>query len=378
MKSQRRRFGSWPALICALALALHSPAQETHHKPLLDAKTAIAEIEGNDPETKIENAEISFVKHMNSFSERSPKMRPQDAAAEWLAIVDEAVAIPHRSFRGGLGGAGPGPPIGSLSTVMTVLPPPETWPYLQALVEKRPASKDNTALRMLCARLLGQDSALISLCKQYDGESAADSRGSNGSQTEDIRIAAQQRLGKLTALDVIHQVATENNARQIFPRFLDILDRETAEKLLVEYLSGKDIDASMENEQNRKLAQEVVLAHLNQIPKPQWLLAEDMSDLPYVKQLVLHYGQDKLLAANGNGGPAQEIYFRGLLQSGRVDEAVKITEDVDFNRIDPSSFISASPVLFHSVNDLLQRLPRKICGNSMPMLPLPPAILRKR
>ena len=106
------------------AVLLSAAAQQQNRHALIDARTAIERIESHDPEAAIERAENAFNIHLRSYASGSAMMPPAEAAAEWLALVDQAIALPHRSFAGALGGGGMPEPIGSLGTVMLDLPGP--------------------------------------------------------------------------------------------------------------------------------------------------------------------------------------------------------------------------------------------------------------
>src|SRR5579862_84231 len=94
------------AIGCFAALALLSSSLA--QQKLVDARTAIREIRANDPETKIENAERALTEHLRVFADHCSEPYPGQAA-EWLSLVDEAIALPHRSFNGMMAGAMAGP-----------------------------------------------------------------------------------------------------------------------------------------------------------------------------------------------------------------------------------------------------------------------------
>lgn len=183
------------AIIIATTLAASGPSQTPPQQGLLAADAAIRQISANDPEAKIELAEKALANHLRSFCDRNPNEPPVKVAQEWLALVNEAAALPRRSIEGGLGGF-PMQPAGTLVNVLITLPPPEVWPEIQRLVTQQSPSANRTALMILCARLLGDDSQVITLCKEYDEQAAASHSGLE--LTGAVRRAALRRLGKLT------------------------------------------------------------------------------------------------------------------------------------------------------------------------------------
>jgi tetratricopeptide (TPR) repeat protein len=319
----------YAAIAGIVLLSSSSTAQDKGHKPLIDARAAIQQMGANDPEIKIENAENTFNQHLTLFSAQSSKMPPHEAATQWLALVDEAIAIPHRSLNGSLGGSPP-IPIGTLNTVLITLPEPQVWPEIQTLIQKRPPSIDRTALEILMARLLGDNEAVIRLCDEYDRETPKQSTFSYmSSPAFSIRLAALRRLGKLLEPQYVEQILLSRGPGEVLPSVIDLLPPDSAQTAMLSYLKQNNSPYELTNPQNVKLAQEVVIAHLSELPTPQWTLARDWNDSAYVKGLVEHYGYASLVKPNSNNTTQQQIYFRDLVLNGKLDEAANLIKDAD-------------------------------------------------
>ena len=328
--------------------------------PLLDAHAAVARIEGNDPEAKIELAESAFDAHMHSFAERNVSVAPKVAATEWLALVDEAIAIPQRSQTGMFAGFQAGP-VGTLSTVLPTLPPPDSWPEIRAIVDARPPSADRTALQLLCARLLGDDEAVLRYCDEYDRLNPESNQGwVYGGPTTTIRLSALARLGKIASKRLIEDwfIATEPN-QEPQPYLGDLLPASDAREVMLDYLKRPNISADFRNPRNIELAQQVVLSHLNEFTKPRWGLARSWGDLSYIRRLVDHYGFAKLFGPDGESGDTtRQIYCQWLLENGEVDKAAKLIKGglQDF-RMDANELYPPPKNLDRTILALQDRLP---------------------
>ncbi|HVT12286.1 MAG TPA: hypothetical protein VHE55_08460 [Fimbriimonadaceae bacterium] len=328
---------------------------------LVDARSAIERIEGSDPEAKIERAEAAFAVDLRAFPVRSAKMSAKETAALWLALVDEAVAIPRRSIMGMLGGSPP-VPIGTLYTACLDLPPPETWPEIRALVDQRPPSVDRTALQMLCARLTGDDEAVLRLCDEFDREQPKP-EGLVGYfiWTGSIRVAALRRLGRLTGKDgILKCLGLYGMNSSELPCLTDLLPAGDARQVVLEGLKQNKAEAFVRSRPNRRLAQQVVLAHLKEFPKPVWTLAQVADDLPYVQRLIDHYGLSAMRDPEANAVSAAQVYVRGMLLAGKADQAAKVY-DIASNglRVDPEDWGDVPKNLDQTVLALQKRLPNR-------------------
>ena len=314
--------------LVALALASSSHAQVKPRYDLLDARSVIRRILENDPETKIERAEKALAEHARSFADHSAEASPL-RAAEWLALVDEAIALPHRSFFGGMGGAPP-QPVGTLANVLITLPTPEVWPDIRALVAKRQPSLDRTALLMLCARLAGDDEEVLKLCEQYDRLAGAEQgRFDQPPRTNTIRRAALRRLGRLNEPRIIEQLLGDPDTRFDFPNLNSLLSPAQVREVILHLVQGSTDWVPLADPENRKLARQVVLDHLEDLPRAVYDLADSWTDLPYVRRLVAHYGYASLVDPQNRDSDAQQIYFRDLALNGKLEEAAKLLRDTE-------------------------------------------------
>ena len=240
----------------------------------------------NDPETKIEFAEQAHSEHLSKFVSQMQAEKPSEQASKWIALLDEAIALPHRSFHGAMSGAPP-EPVGTLSNVLITLPGPASWPYIKALAFKRPPSADRTALLILVARLTGDDLGVIRLCEEYDRQAAAlqspDSRKGRYSESDTItpRLDAYWRLGRMN----------ERNAARLALEAtgdMDIsgLSPKVTDELLLGYLKNPENQLSNRGTAVKELGRKVALKYINQIPSAHWELAEDVKDLPYLARVL--------------------------------------------------------------------------------------------
>jgi len=257
-------------------------------------------------------------------------MAPAAAAADWLTLVDEAIAVPHRSFSGALGGGGMPEPIGSLSTVMLDLPGPNVWPEIRALVDKRPPSPDRTALQILCARLLGDDEGVIRYCEEFERTAPPPRDPWPWPPTLGIRLAALLRQGRLRGRTEIEQWLEHPHGvrRGLMPDLRDLLPLETVRTMTFESLKSSASNKGYSSGFDSTLARELVLSHLNEFKKPLWEHARDLNDIGYVQRLIDHYGYADLVDPQLGSESAQKIYFRWLVLHHKLDEAARLLQDV--------------------------------------------------
>ncbi len=339
---------------------------QSNHQPLLGARAAIKLINENDPEMKIEEAESLFAKDLKSYADSSAEMPPHEAAKQWLALLDEGLTIPHRSYNGGMGGFGGMGPPGSLDTMMEVLPRPKVWPELEAQVAQQPPSLYRTVLQMLLARLQGKDEDLLKYCKEYEGKPQTRNTASPwGTDTTAIRFAALRRLGKLSDPKIFEEAANESRAGSDMPNILDLLPRDQAEQVMLAILENLNGPLGFRNQANVRFAKEVALRHLSELPKAPWDLVDSWSDGQLVEKLVEHYGEASLaksepdyIRAQGEDSTAQELYFLGLAQQGKLDDAAKFLTDAQISPKLPLYGWTAQRPIDQFILDLQKHLPK--------------------
>ena len=317
----------------------------------------------NDPETKIEFAEQAHSEHLSKFVSQMQAEKPSEQASKWIALLDEAIALPHRSFHGAMSGAPP-EPVGTLSNVLITLPGPASWPYIKALAFKRPPSADRTALLILVARLTGDDLGVIRLCEEYDRQAAAlqspDSRKGRYSESDTItpRLDAYWRLGRMN----------ERNAARLALEAtgdMDIsgLSPKVTDELLLGYLKNPENQLSNRGTAVKELGRKVALKYINQIPSAHWELAEDVKDLPYLGKLIEHYGYKKMMEQSGQGASAKQIYFYGIVTHKDLKKSIQFLSDTeDIPRLEQLEWPSDSGVI-PFIETLGTRFPKKDFSN---------------
>lgn len=313
-------------LLCsaALLLACHASGQEKPREELLDARTAIARISANDPETRIEMAEAAFTRHMADYHAKEKSTPAHQAAVEWLALVDEAVSLPHRSVGGTLGGSLP-PPYGTLRTVMVTLPRPEVWPEMEALVAARTPSLDRTALLILLARLKGDDRRVLALCDDYErtaGKSADDLRrlGTNA-----VRSAALKRLGAVDNPKLLESFLRDLTGSSSFT-LTSLVSRPQAEQIMLGLLQPEDAHPYLYGD-NFLLAQEVAAKKMGEIKHAPWFLIRRQGDMALAQRFLKHYGIASLVA-DPEATEARRLFFWNYLFNNDLNAAVKLSKDV--------------------------------------------------
>jgi tetratricopeptide (TPR) repeat protein len=345
------------AAVCVASLVFWRAAgQESGRQTLIDARSAIGRIEGNDPEAKIERAESEFNANMRAFAVASDGMAPEVAASRWLALLDEAIAIPHRSVMGAMGGAPP-VPIGTLHTVLITLPRPLAWTEIRKIVDQRPPSEDRTALQILCARLMGDNEAVVRLSQEYDRQ-APKRRGQvrQGSPTTSIRIAALSRLGRRLDKQTIEELLSDGSGEESLP--WDQLTDQEAREVVLDVIKRTGGNVDFRNRRISKLAQQAILAHLTDFPKPLWLAGDGQI---YIEKLVEHYGFASLLRTGEVPDEVTRLYLRKLLLEGKADLAAKLLAQGGTNnyQIGPDDWGDQPKNLYRTVTAVQAKVPNR-------------------
>lgn len=347
------------ALAClSVVFSASSPTQNNPAQPLVSAHEAVGRIMANDPESKIELAEQAHAEHLKKFATQLGTEKPAVLATQWIALVDAAIALPHRSFSGMMGGS-PAQPVGTLFNVLIAMPGPEAWPFIKTQVLKRPPSVDRTALLLLVARLAGDDAGVIRLCDEYDRQMDAihprDTRFARDPErdTQPTKLDAYWRLDRMKEPDAVRLAQQVSGEIDLYG-----VPSKVAQTLLLDYLKKPGNQLYTRNVELRRLAKDIALSHLREIPYPHWELADDSIDLPYVFKLVDRYGYKSLIGSNGQGNYKQ-IYFYGLIVHKDLNKAIQLLSDVDdVLRLDESEWPQDNGII-PFIEGLQDRFPRK-------------------
>ncbi len=332
-------------IIAIFATSAHQSGQATQLpiEQLRSPQSIIAELYSKDPYMLADAKEHEFVNSVLGYIHDSPKLKNEIAAQKWLDLIDVMNAVPARPMRGAFGGSMP-QPIASFATVFAALPEPRVWPTIERIVGSMPESTSSAALRMLFARLRGDDGALTHELDRIEAADAAKPEGQRGydSFVGDMRQSVLARSHNLTAQIVAFEREIKSKDRGRTPPLPDIATRMPAgdaEKVLLRILKETKQPLYLTGAATVSLAKQVAVGHIAEITRPPWWLVSRWDDSPFEMALLRRYGESSLQSGDENS-TAQTLYFARLLGDGRIKECAQFVGK--FERL-PSLDISSEP-----------------------------------
>ncbi len=344
------------------ALAILWIAKTGVQAELIGARDAIRTITSKSPTSVISSAEHAFINRVQAYIVASPKMPPAEAAAKWLELLDAARKVPRRPLHNG----GNPAPIGTLSTVVAALPRPEVWPAIEDAVAKRPPTRKNLVLRLLFARLRGDEPAVRKLVA--DLSKALPGEGELQPYQRfygDVTYESLLRTGEVEKrLALFTRPNSESSLFNVWmPDVSGLLDQPAASAFLLKLMQNPTQRTNISGASAKKVA----LEHLSEISTPPWYLASSNADFGFLENLVRHYGLAALCQSSSDSD-ARSVYFTGLLIRGDLKQAAEMLRRLnkspglhfDNSRTRDWTLIGVSPAKLLSELKQLQALFPKI------------------
>lgn len=284
-------------------------------------------------------AESAYFDKVRSFVKRSPSLTPQEAAHEWLGLLEAGHAVPRRPF------TKVSHPIFVLNIAVRALPRPGVWTAIVETLSRARPTQENKLLLLLFARLQGHEGEVLRLCKELPG-------------LETVRLHALQRSRDLP--NMLRQIETSFAQRYgtvaVVPDLACLLGVPQAKSELLRFAQTAKQPLRIKGHASRELAKEVVLANLSSIDTPQWGLAAEMRDAPYLRSLVAHYGVESLLS-HENASQAKSIYFADLMVRGEALQAAEMLRRIKYAPYDSGPHPRMWSSLYEPVSDLQTLVP---------------------
>ncbi|MEZ0325260.1 MAG: hypothetical protein ACAH95_05095, partial [Fimbriimonas sp.] len=324
---------------------------------LLGARAVIGKLTATDPEITTTIRELEFLATLDRFARESPAMTPSTAGERWFALIAEGSKVPRRPPANGM----PEPP-GSLGTVFTVLPRPESWPRISELVEQMPNTRQKGVLQKLFVRLEGDDDKLLRLIAESDASKKSDEFYDPMSKP---RLGALRRKGSVeeVLIAIEKSLAEEVNGQlEPVPDLVSIWGESKAAPIYLQLLKIVKGQLQIDGAPSRLLAKTLVLANLSSIKSPQWQFGSSPTDSEYIAKLVKHYGLEALTSAENQQTDALGIHLRALLLKGEVKQVASILKKLkNVPQLESEEYSSISPAmasrLYPSVLRLMTLVP---------------------
>lgn len=317
-------------MILAIFLAtavLHGP-QQTGQGDLIGARDAVKQLTTEVPVSESAAKRRAFYDKVRSFPAASRTMTPREAAAKWLALIDEGAALPREEHRSmdSIDFA----PEGSLTSVFGSLPRPESWPAIVEIVSKRPANRKNKAFLLLFARLMGDDRTILRLCKELShplpGEKKPNTGGYQADYGEIVAGVFQRRRDVSARLQHFEAgLGNPSTGRtEAMPDLAGLLGSAKAKPILLRIFEHARSSVEIQATATRNLAKQVVLANLDKIKRAPWELVDDAREGAFLDKMVAHYGMASLLSPAVRERGTTGTYLSVFLARGDVEHAAAL------------------------------------------------------
>jgi tetratricopeptide (TPR) repeat protein len=296
-----------------------------------------------------------------SFSKQNASLKPEDAAQQWLKLLDRQFNLPptqssayeysrsRRQF--------------DPMDIWTALPAPPAWDALRKAIEARPPGKDATALRELSLRfiahtLVADRPAQTNDLAQMETLAVKSTDGEDTMLIEMVSELSQSLLENSSDPDVIIKSLERRLATQIYdrslslPNLVPLVGAQKAEAFIRRALTNSNLVISVsQGEETKKLARKLALEMVPDLKAPQWDLACSLDAGPLFEALEKKFAPsasatndasaastlDALLSrqkslrdiqGDGNYSEARVYYLLNLISQGRTKEATALARKI--------------------------------------------------
>jgi tetratricopeptide (TPR) repeat protein len=317
-------------IVAAIAVFIVQPLQTGQQTNLISGRDVARKLAPVDLDV-ISQKEQAFLTDLQAYAKASPTMGAQQSARQWLGLLDESSAVPVRPQRFDNLGMNSS---SSLEPVLVVLPAPEVWPQIEAIIAARPMSLRTLDLQLLFARLNGNEAKVLDLSDKVGRAWSAASGTSDSpypSIDDGIRSASLWRTGDLKSqtdqLEAQLAIPTRDHSVTV-PNLVSLIGMSAAEAKIrsLRRLGATRIYAT--DPETKALARRLFIASLNPTTPPDWGLVDGVGDFDDVQKMVDCYGLDSLKSSTEGSSRVAENYFGGLLSRGEVDKACALLKSI--------------------------------------------------
>lgn len=333
------------AVAIAFGLAVSADA---HAAELQSVDAVLARMAERDAaearQARESDSAVALMNDIAAFRSRSAQLKATDAAAQWLALWDRAVA--RRGSEEEFDEASVDPvtqEVVAPGSLLASLPDPQAWPAIRAQSVARAAKAPNDA-RALGLRLLAEVLARDADAARKTLTAFERMASTEGSDDEDPRLSAVRDVRELVdeiygsrehmaeafrasvRLHEQHRIPYEVNA----PDLVGLVGEAKAEAMLLEALAKPVKLRVWQGEATKSLARKLALREVANLRKPQWALVDDIGTAPLYEALQARFGSggspdDEMpgLKIPGLSGRslADLYYMLDMIVAGRQAEA---------------------------------------------------------
>jgi tetratricopeptide (TPR) repeat protein len=283
------------------------------------------------------NPAAALRQKLEAFDRDSKNLPPDQAATQWLALVEAYNIIPREMFQQ----AGSYAERLTFERLLRSLPRPESWKAVSAAIQT--STRDKRDPRALSLRVLGSvlnqdDAGAITALQSIQQAASADeeiesyekdqineaARKMKEALEKNSRTAPQQVAAFVAILDQIEKPSGNENEGRFYtieiPDLVKLAGKEAATPLITRALkTGRDI--AVQGDATRKLAAQLALKEIGNLKKPVWHLVHSPDEIALYEALVAAFpksdeGQDYHRTS------ADAVYMLSLIATGRTQDAV--------------------------------------------------------
>jgi tetratricopeptide (TPR) repeat protein len=323
---------------------------------------------GGDPDANAgTNTYVQLSKDLAQFSSQSAGLPPKEAAKEWLAFFDRAVAMRKDPALMGMSSA-------LIQRIIQVIPGPGSCPDLQEMVEARLPDQQpdawSHALLLLIVHTLNnaEDKQWADLALLETASADPSNRGTRTDATSAVLLlgsklssvsgrpedAAQfwdRFLGVLEKVPNDPPVEGDTEVAFEIPDLVTLLGSTRAEPLLERALLLPHTKfAQIDGKATQQLARKIALGNVDKLAYAPWYLTESLDAADLYQALI------KKFPADEDSNLSKVYYVLALVVQGKPDDAVSATADLDDASMERASIQAADAGYGQQVYDFLHAL----------------------
>ena len=316
-------------------LALAIMMQSNQHAELKGADVVLKFLKTEFAKARTDNAPRTEVpeeykkkqdleNRIGSFPGESKGLDPQSAAGRWLKLLDDTIMLKS-----------------SFMSVVTVIPPPESWPYIQSGIEARMAAKTSLAASTyrLFGALLGTDSkAQESALRTFWDAGLKAKKGSYGPNQIYRMVNALAVKNKYRELlrESLTRQSTSTGEMDLSDEMIELVGKDKEQffsNLITNAKCQIDLNEGWTETENDRLIYEIAVRTAADHKSPQWRLAERMDNIKLFEAISQKYSPFSAKKSkkdpfseysdNHDGTIARTYYICSLAKAGQIDRAIK-------------------------------------------------------
>ena len=281
--------------IACLLVSLWFSSQFSRAADYVGAVAVLKKV-SDKPEALATNQNLSATAQLKSdiesFKKQSASLKPEEAAQQWLKLLDRQLGLTPESQMSGYQGRGTFNP----RDIWGALPPPPTWNALRQAIEARPPQKGPNVPRELGLKLIVHTLAADRTAQTNDlaqlGALAAKNSDEDPTMIETVAEISRSLLEHSSDPDAIMKSLEQQLAANDYgvdfslPNVVPLVGEQRASAFIRRVLTNSSLELSVaQGEETKKLARKLALELVDSLKAPQWQLACSLDGGPLFEAL---------------------------------------------------------------------------------------------